>query len=179
MRKGDSSPIDKHVGSRVRMRRLMLDMSQTELAKALGLKFQQVRRYEKGMDRVGASRLQHLSQILNVPVAFFFEGLPEGPERWKRPRGQLSCFPTSNFAPPPRGWLWQNRSLIFGPRNYATRLSCLFNRSRQKPLETPPRAHLEGFELNAQGQEPSQPRDGAGARASVTTWQFQERQTSR
>jgi transcriptional regulator with XRE-family HTH domain len=79
MRKGDSSPIDKHVGSRVRMRRLMLDMSQTELAKALGLKFQQVRRYEKGMDRVDASRLQHLSQILKVPVAFFFEGLPDGP----------------------------------------------------------------------------------------------------
>src|SRR4249920_3037975 len=70
------NPIDKHVGSRVRMRRLMLDMSQTDLGDALGLTFQQVQKYEKGANRVGASRLQHLSQILQVPVPFFFEGAP-------------------------------------------------------------------------------------------------------
>ena len=74
--KGASNPIDKHVGSRVRMRRLMLDMSQTDLADALGLTFQQVQKYEKGANRVSASRLQHLSQILQVPVPFFFEGAP-------------------------------------------------------------------------------------------------------
>ena len=70
------NPIDKHVGSRLRMRRLMLDMSQTDIADALGLTFQQVQKYEKGSNRISASRLQHLSQILQVPVPFFFEGAP-------------------------------------------------------------------------------------------------------
>ena len=70
------NPIDKHVGSRVRMRRLKLDMSQSDLGNALGLTFQQVQKYEKGSNRVSASRLQHISQILQVPVPFFFEGAP-------------------------------------------------------------------------------------------------------
>jgi transcriptional regulator with XRE-family HTH domain len=69
-------PTDKHVGQRVRMRRLMLGMSQTTLADTLDLTFQQVQKYEKGANRIGASRLQHISQILQVPVAFFFEGSP-------------------------------------------------------------------------------------------------------
>jgi|SRR5450755_3135307 transcriptional regulator with XRE-family HTH domain len=76
MAKGVLNLIDKHVGSRVRMRRLMLDMSQTDVADALGLTFQQVQKYEKGTNRIGASRLQHISQILQVPVPFFFEGAP-------------------------------------------------------------------------------------------------------
>jgi len=63
--------------SRLRMRRLMLDMSQTDIANALGLTFQQVQKYEKGNNRIGASRLQHISQILQVPVPFFFEGAPD------------------------------------------------------------------------------------------------------
>ena len=67
---------DKHVGSRVRMRRLMLDMSQSQLGDALGITFQQVQKYEKGRNRISASRLQHISQILQVPVPFFFEGAP-------------------------------------------------------------------------------------------------------
>jgi transcriptional regulator with XRE-family HTH domain len=70
------NPIDKHVGSRLRMRRLMLDMSQTDIADALGLTFQQVQKYEKGRNRISASRLQHISQILQVLVPFFFEGAP-------------------------------------------------------------------------------------------------------
>jgi transcriptional regulator with XRE-family HTH domain len=70
------NPIDKHVGSRVRMRRMMLSMSQEKLGDALGLTFQQVQKYEKGTNRIGASRLQQISQILQVPVAFFFEGAP-------------------------------------------------------------------------------------------------------
>jgi len=70
------NPTDKHVGSRLRMRRLMLDMSQADLADGLGLTFQQVQKYEKGTNRVSASRLQHISQILQVPVPFFFEGAP-------------------------------------------------------------------------------------------------------
>jgi transcriptional regulator with XRE-family HTH domain len=73
------NPIDKHVGRRVRMRRLTLGMSQTKLGDALGLTFQQVQKYEKGTNRIGASRLQHISQILRVPVPFFFEGAPHLP----------------------------------------------------------------------------------------------------
>src|SRR5262249_11981804 len=65
---------DQHVGSRVRMRRLMLAMSQEKLGDALGLTFQQVQKYEKGTNRIGASRLEQISHILQVPVAFFFEG---------------------------------------------------------------------------------------------------------
>jgi len=73
------NPIDKHVGSRVRMRRMMLGMSQEKLGIALNLTFQQVQKYEKGINRIGASRLQLISQILHVPVAFFFEGAPAEP----------------------------------------------------------------------------------------------------
>ncbi len=70
------NPTDKHVGSRVRMRRMMLGMSQEKLGDALGLTFQQVQKYEKGTNRIGASRLQQISHILQVPVSFFFEGAP-------------------------------------------------------------------------------------------------------
>src|SRR5258708_10988578 len=74
--KKSPNPIDKHVGSRVRMRRMMLSMSQEKLGDALGLTFQQVQKYEKGTNRIGASRLQQISNILQVPVEFFFEGAP-------------------------------------------------------------------------------------------------------
>jgi transcriptional regulator with XRE-family HTH domain len=70
------NPTDKHVGSRVRMRRLMMRMSQEKLGMALGLTFQQVQKYEKGTNRIGASRLHQISQSLQVPAAFFFEGAP-------------------------------------------------------------------------------------------------------
>ena len=73
------NPIDKHVGSRVRMRRMMMGMSQEKLGDAIGLTFQQVQKYEKGTNRIGASRLQQISQTLQVPVAFFFEGVPPSP----------------------------------------------------------------------------------------------------
>ncbi len=76
MAKKAPNPIDKHVGSRVRMRRMMLSMSQEKLGDALGLTFQQVQKYEKGTNRIGASRLQQIAQILQVPVSFFFEGAP-------------------------------------------------------------------------------------------------------
>jgi transcriptional regulator with XRE-family HTH domain len=70
------NPVDKYVGSRVRMRRIMLGMSQEKLGEALGLTFQQVQKYEKGTNRVGASRLAQISEILQVPVSFLFEGGP-------------------------------------------------------------------------------------------------------
>ena len=81
MAKKAPNPIDKHVGSRVRMRRMMLGMSQEKLGDALGLTFQQVQKYEKGTNRIGASRLQQISLILQVPVSFFFEGAPAPPGR--------------------------------------------------------------------------------------------------
>src|SRR3982751_4432813 len=80
MAKKAPNPTDKHVGSRVRMRRMMLSMSQEKLGDALDLTFQQVQKYEKGTNRIGASRLQQISQILQVPVSFFFEGAPRGRE---------------------------------------------------------------------------------------------------
>ena len=74
-----TNPVDKHVGSRIRMRRLMLGMSQEKLGDGLGLTFQQVQKYEKGTNRIGAGRLQHISHILQIPVPFFFEGAPHVP----------------------------------------------------------------------------------------------------
>jgi transcriptional regulator with XRE-family HTH domain len=91
MAKKAPNPIDKHVGSRVRMRRMMLNMSQEKLGDALGLTFQQVQKYEKGTNRIGASRLQQIAHILQVPVSFFFEGAPHMP-------GQASSL---NEAPSP------------------------------------------------------------------------------
>src|SRR3979411_2352699 len=79
MAKKPLNSIDKHVGSRVRTRRMMLGMSQTQLGEALGITFQQVQKYEKGTNRISASRLQHVSEILKVQVPFFFEGRPPVP----------------------------------------------------------------------------------------------------
>ena len=69
-------PIDIHVGSRVRLRRTLLGMSQEKLGRALGLTFQQIQKYERGANRIGSSRLYKLSRIMDVPVAFFFEEMP-------------------------------------------------------------------------------------------------------
>jgi transcriptional regulator with XRE-family HTH domain len=70
------SPIDVHVGSRIRLRRTLMQMSQEKLGDALGLTFQQVQKYERGANRVGASRLFDLSRVLDVPVSFFFDDMP-------------------------------------------------------------------------------------------------------
>lgn len=67
---------DIYVGKRIRMRRLALDMNQTKLADAVSLTFQQIQKYEKGTNRVSASRMQQFAQILKVPISFFFEGSP-------------------------------------------------------------------------------------------------------
>jgi transcriptional regulator with XRE-family HTH domain len=71
------SPIDVHVGTRIRLRRTLLGMSQERLGEALGLTFQQVQKYERGVNRVGASRLFDLSRVLDVPISFFFDDMPE------------------------------------------------------------------------------------------------------
>jgi transcriptional regulator with XRE-family HTH domain len=76
LQKKSPTDVDKHIGSRVRARRVMLGMSQEKLADALGLTFQQVQKYEKGVNRIGASRLLHMAGILDVSIEFFFEGIP-------------------------------------------------------------------------------------------------------
>ncbi len=75
-RLGKPHPIDVHVGSRVRLRRTLLGMSQEKLGEAIGLTFQQVQKYERGANRIGASRLFDLSRVLDVPVSFFFDDAP-------------------------------------------------------------------------------------------------------
>ena len=72
-----ASPIDAHVGARIRLRRTLMGMSQERLGEALGLTFQQVQKYERGVNRVGASRLFDLSRVLDVPISFFFDDMPE------------------------------------------------------------------------------------------------------
>ncbi len=70
------NPIDRHVGARLKMRRKLVKMSQGKLGDALGVTFQQVQKYEKGSNRIGASRLQQIARVLNVPPAYFFDGAP-------------------------------------------------------------------------------------------------------
>ena len=82
-------PVDVHVGSRVRLRRTMLHMSQEKLAAALGVTFQQVQKYERGSNRVSASRLWDMGRVLNAPVSFFFEGI-EGAQSPDLPSRELA-----------------------------------------------------------------------------------------
>jgi transcriptional regulator with XRE-family HTH domain len=89
------NPIDIHVGSRVRLRRMLVGMSQEKLGEMLGLTFQQIQKYEKGANRIGASRLYQISQILDVPVQFFFEDIAA--EHQMSPRG--SGFSETDPAP--------------------------------------------------------------------------------
>jgi transcriptional regulator with XRE-family HTH domain len=74
---GVSDPVDVHVGSRVRLRRTLLGLSQERLGEAVGLTFQQIQKYERGANRIGASRMYDLAHVLDVPVSFFFEDMPE------------------------------------------------------------------------------------------------------
>jgi len=82
---GVSNPVDKHVGHRLRQRRALLGVSQEKLGESVGLTFQQIQKYERGANRIGASRLYQFSCILGVPVSFFFDDMPED---LKTPEGQ-------------------------------------------------------------------------------------------
>jgi transcriptional regulator with XRE-family HTH domain len=73
--KSNPDPIDVHVGGRVRLRRMLIGMSQEKLGTALGLTFQQIQKYERGANRIGSSRLFRISQFLDVPVSFFFDDM--------------------------------------------------------------------------------------------------------
>ena len=77
VRKKQANPIDIQVGNRVRIRRMLIGMSQERMGDLLGLTFQQVQKYEKGVNRIGAGRLYEVARILNVPVNFFYEGVSE------------------------------------------------------------------------------------------------------
>lgn len=100
-KRGTPHPVDVHVGSRVRMRRTLLGMSQEKLGEALGLTFQQVQKYERGANRVGASRLYQISRILDVPVSFFFEEMSgDVPQPSAAPLGGLGeQEETASFDP--------------------------------------------------------------------------------
>jgi transcriptional regulator with XRE-family HTH domain len=87
------NPADVHVGARVRLRRTMLGMSQEKLGEALGLTFQQVQKYERGANRVGASRLWEMSRVLDVPVSYFFEELDGTPAAAAHDLGELDSDP--------------------------------------------------------------------------------------
>ena len=97
------NPTDKYVGARIRMRRLMLGMSQTALADGLDLTFQQIQKYEKGVNRVGASRVQQIAHILRVPVEFFFEGGPAIPGTKAGAADAPSLAHVSEFLATPDG----------------------------------------------------------------------------
>ena len=97
MAKKIPNPIDVHVGSRVRIRRVELGMSQGKLGDALGITFQQVQKYEKGTNRIGASRLQHVSSILQVAVAYFCCH-----DRWSHPRESIYANQECQIAAPHR-----------------------------------------------------------------------------
>jgi transcriptional regulator with XRE-family HTH domain len=95
------NPIDEHVGSRVRTRRLILNMSQQTLGEAVGVAYQQIQKYETGANRIGASRMQQFSNILQVPVSFFFDGSPN---------------PKANGHSLPHTFFHQTTSLVLWPR---------------------------------------------------------------
>ncbi len=98
-RGGEPNPIDVHVGSRVRLRRNMLGLSQEKLGEAIGLTFQQVQKYERGANRIGASRLHDLSRVLDVPVSFFFDDMD--PVRAPAIAGGFSESPAEAFESDP------------------------------------------------------------------------------
>ncbi|MFJ5488308.1 helix-turn-helix domain-containing protein [Hansschlegelia beijingensis] len=81
MIKKTPNPVDKHVGSRVRMRRVLIGMSQEKLGEALGITFQQIQKYEKGTNRIGASRMQQIATVMGVPVSYFFDDAPGSESR--------------------------------------------------------------------------------------------------
>jgi transcriptional regulator with XRE-family HTH domain len=96
MAKKTPNSIDRHVGSRLRMRRVLMGMSQEKLGDQLGVTFQQVQKYEKGMNRIGASRLQNASRALEVPVEFFFHDAPQIDPNLSDSTGEVSG--ASNFV---------------------------------------------------------------------------------
>ncbi len=95
--------VDAFVGSRVRFRRVTIGMSQEHLGNAIGLTFQQVQKYEKGLNRIGAGRLYRIAQVLSVPVAFFYEGLPSTDEGGDTEQADVRSAEIQAFLSTPEG----------------------------------------------------------------------------
>ncbi|MBR0679560.1 helix-turn-helix transcriptional regulator [Roseomonas eburnea] len=94
-----ASLVDHHVGARIRERRTMLGLSQQQLAKMIGVTYQQAHKYERGLNRISAGRLFEIAQVLDVPVAYFFEGLQPGAEAQPvSPRQRMFLELARNFA---------------------------------------------------------------------------------
>src|SRR2546423_15177272 len=98
-RRGRSTAaIDDHVGARIRERRIMLGLTQQQLAEMIGVTYQQAHKYERGINRVSAGRLYEIAQVLSVPVGYFFEGLQEQGTRSVSPRERMCLELARNFA---------------------------------------------------------------------------------
>jgi transcriptional regulator with XRE-family HTH domain len=95
MTKKETNPVDHHVGARVRARRVLLGMSQEKLGAALGVTFQQVQKYEKGANRIGAGRLENISRVLDVPPSYFFDAIESVPGQ----AGRAGLIETAGTAP--------------------------------------------------------------------------------
>jgi len=90
--------IDRHVGARVRARRIMLGFTQQQLADLVGVTYQQAHKYERGINRVSAGRLFEIARVLTVPVSYFFEGLESEPSRAESPRERMCLELARNFS---------------------------------------------------------------------------------
>ena len=97
-RAGRTQEIDRHVGARVRERRIMLGLTQQQLADLIGVTYQQAHKYERGINRVSAGRLYEIAQVLSVPVGYFFDGLDSQPTRPVSPRERMCLELARNFA---------------------------------------------------------------------------------
>jgi transcriptional regulator with XRE-family HTH domain len=95
---GRTQDIDRHVGARIRERRIMLGLTQQQLADLIGVTYQQAHKYERGINRVSAGRLFEVAQVLGVPVSYFFDGLEQGSERGISPRERMCLELARNFA---------------------------------------------------------------------------------
>jgi transcriptional regulator with XRE-family HTH domain len=95
---GRTQDIDRHVGARIRERRIMLGLTQQQLADLIGVTYQQAHKYERGINRVSAGRLFEVAQVLGVPVSYFFDGLDQGSERGISPRERMCLELARNFA---------------------------------------------------------------------------------
>ncbi|WP_036270309.1 helix-turn-helix domain-containing protein [Methylobacterium sp. WSM2598] len=100
-------PIDRHVGHRVRVRRLLMGVSQEKLGDALAVTFQQIQKYEKGANRISASRLQQIAEMLGVPVGFFYEGAPRSENGHDEERGDAARAPSVDLF-----WTSQDLQLV-------------------------------------------------------------------
>jgi transcriptional regulator with XRE-family HTH domain len=93
-----ASSIDRHVGARIRERRIMLGLSQQQMADMIGVTYQQAHKYERGINRISAGRLYEITRVLNVPITYFFEGLEVAEEDVMNPRQRMCLELARNFA---------------------------------------------------------------------------------